>query len=397
MELLSLITLCAFVTSIKSSIVKFTPATIHNHLFSMESLKKEYDTTDNTHEDSCDKNAIDGFEDDTDWRVTPDPSVLARLNRKQSKARNMTDEELYKRGYPETAIRFDSPLDEKIYYYKRFSSISERKCRQYNNEIIRQKQNRNEETDNGYGVIGGNSTSIEYVPYVGGLGYKMKSGKLEFLCGCTLISYWFALTAAHCALKEDNPNGFIKPSIARFGTTNIEEPADDFKIALKQYEDYHYDNKLDIALVKLKKKIKFTKSVQPACLWRSEHTGSLKKVSVSGWGTTDPAINEMTDILQTADLEIIDTEKCAEIYKDNGQIDFKPIKQQICAGKLSGGVDTCQGDSGGPLAGIKKRTNYIVGIVSQGKGCAQSNVPAIYVRVSSFVSWIENNVWKKYE
>lgn len=55
-----------------------------------------------------------------------------------------------------------------------------------------------------------------------------------------------------------------------------------------------------------------------------------------------------------------------------------------------------QGDSGGPLL-IAKDGNpcvhYVVGITSFGKYCAAANTPAVYTRVSEFVSWIEREVW----
>lgn len=56
-----------------------------------------------------------------------------------------------------------------------------------------------------------------------------------------------------------------------------------------------------------------------------------------------------------------------------------------------------QGDSGGPLL-IAKPGNpcvhYTIGITSFGKYCATANIPAVYTRVSEYLSWIERNVWQ---
>lgn len=57
-----------------------------------------------------------------------------------------------------------------------------------------------------------------------------------------------------------------------------------------------------------------------------------------------------------------------------------------------------QGDSGGPLQ-IKDNNPdrciyYIVGITSFGKTvCGAKDSPAIYTRVSHYLSWIEATVW----
>lgn len=60
-----------------------------------------------------------------------------------------------------------------------------------------------------------------------------------------------------------------------------------------------------------------------------------------------------------------------------------------------------QGDSGGPLQVPKYESSqqtsvlyYVIGVTSFGIGCAQPNLPGIYTRVSSFIDWIEEHVWK---
>merc|ERR1712159_699986 len=67
---------------------------------------------------------------------------------------------------------------------------------------------------------------------------------------------------------------------------------------------------------------------------------------------------------------------------------------QICAGGVEG-EDACTGDSGGPLTlrtdnrNEEKRWNLLVGIVSWADGCGEKDVPTVYTRVSSYLTWIE--------
>lgn len=38
--------------------------------------------------------------------------------------------------------------------------------------------------------------------------------------------------------------------------------------------------------------------------------------------------------------------------------------------------------------------HFVAGITSFGYGCARANTPSVYIKVSSFIDWIESIVWE---
>jgi secreted trypsin-like serine protease len=64
----------------------------------------------------------------------------------------------------------------------------------------------------------------------------------------------------------------------------------------------------------------------------------------------------------------------------------------LCVGFAAGGKDACQGDSGGPIFFDNGIEQILVGIVSWGYGCAQTNRYGVYARVSSYLSFLERGV-----
>lgn len=189
-------------------------------------------------------------------------------------------------------------------------------------------------------IIGGKKTKNGEFPHMAGIGFKSLKGDVDFKCGGSLISDEYVLTAAHCLRS-----GGTAPSIIRLGDQNIYSTKDglkevDIPIAkIIKHENYSAKTKYnDIALLKLSKKVEFTKYIRPACLWQTSDTNN-SKIIATGWGLTE-AFGEGSDELLKVGLDIINNDDCNHYLDD---LDNKIIDTQMCAGELKGGKDSCNG------------------------------------------------------
>lgn len=223
------------------------------------------------------------------------------------------------------------------------------------------------------------------------------SGDLH-MCGGTIISQDWILTAAHCITDIKYFTYVVVAGehnlMAKEGSEQIREIAE-FLV----HPGYSDDDSInDIALLRLKKPLQFNEEVQPACLPNASLKERLysdgAKTILSGWGELDPKgifdsqkEGRSPDILQATSFPIVDTAICNGRGKYHGMI----RKGMFCAGFMAGGVDACQGDSGGPLVEEVDGRIVVVGVVSWGAGCAQRNKPGVYTNVLEFMPWIHKN------
>ena len=197
-------------------------------------------------------------------------------------------------------------------------------------------------------------------------------------CGGSLIAPGWVLSAAHCA----NYGSHVQ--IGRFDLNDITE---DYENIMVDYELVHpdYDNSLldnDFMLLKLK-----TDSHKPPVSIDngSQNTDAGADVTVMGWGTTTYGGYSSHKLLEV-DVDVVSNDECNSAY--SGRV----TDNMICAARP--GKDACQGDSGGPLIiqNDGNMQNVLVGVVSWGWGCAHSNYPGVYSRVSKAYDWINEYI-----
>ncbi|KAL1117166.1 hypothetical protein AAG570_004493 [Ranatra chinensis] len=232
------------------------------------------------------------------------------------------------------------------------------------------------------------------------IGYRFRgSSEIEWLCGGTLINSRYVVTAAHCT---KNPK-YLLLFLVRLGELDLNDTVDDGADAKdvridRAFVHPLYDSKRkfsDIALIRLRENVTFTKFIQPICLPITEELLQRDYVGynpfVSGWGATGIICSTDESSSPTALMEVqvpvIENEVCNRSYSIKGEL---ITQKHLCAGYDEGGKDTCRGDSGGPLMLPVNFKFYLIGIVSFGHRCAAAGYPGVYVRVTEFVEWISS-------
>ncbi|XP_001650082.2 uncharacterized protein LOC5565742 [Aedes aegypti] len=229
------------------------------------------------------------------------------------------------------------------------------------------------------------------------IGWTRSLQKVDYLCGGTLITLNFVLTAAHCSINGEQK----RPDLVRLGDVNLLSDENDEnvqQIAIKRFIKHpaykasrSYN---DIALIELETDIQPGPFVCSACLW-ADKIMDFDMLTVMGFGTTKLG-SDMSPILMKADLPPLQEADCKDQFPINRRIAEGIKESQFCA--ASPNKDACPGDSGGPILvnlvdpnphGLQKLIPFVTGIISIGTGCNEGSI-GLYSRVASYIEWIQN-------
>uniref|UniRef100_A0A6B0VA45 Putative serine protease n=1 Tax=Ixodes ricinus TaxID=34613 RepID=A0A6B0VA45_IXORI len=284
----------------------------------------------------------------------------------------------------------------------------------------------------------------------------------KFYCGGVLISNQYVLTAAHC-YKDQNTTGFLSVRLGSTNRTNCtvdchqnaeniqnlerSDTADkhdelEDQVICMEVDDVCIpvqgnnctDFMIDLALLKLKRPVNFTKHIQPICLpTNCEEPPSNFTIYGVGWGrdygifpddyaysdedtdgTTDDTGEHVYYALSSTQEETneISASKAegAQFFDDPVTLmerNISIISTENCARRLARSVPNytlcstggiCYGDSGGPLMYQIEGQWFLAGINSARRdGCYNPVEPTIHVKVSHFVDSFILNFIKQHK
>ncbi|XP_026959397.1 neurotrypsin isoform X2 [Sagmatias obliquidens] len=241
-------------------------------------------------------------------------------------------------------------------------------------------------------IIGGKNSLRGGWPWQVSLRLKSSHGDGRLLCGATLLSSCWVLTAAHCFKRYGNSTRNYAVRVGDYHTLVPEEFEEEIGVQqIVIHREYRPDSSdYDIALVRLQgpeeQCARFSSHVLPACLplRRERPRKTASNCYITGWGDTGRAYSRT---LQQAAIPLLPKRFCEDRYKG------RFTGRMLCAGNLHEHkrVDSCQGDSGGPLMCERPGESWVVyGVTSWGYGCGVKDSPGVYTKVSAFVPWIKS-------
>uniref|UniRef100_A0A8C0ZVJ8 Ovochymase-2 n=1 Tax=Castor canadensis TaxID=51338 RepID=A0A8C0ZVJ8_CASCN len=252
-------------------------------------------------------------------------------------------------------------------------------------------------------IVGGSQVEKGSYPWQVSLKQKHKH-----ICGGTIISQRWVITAAHCVANRKNASTLnvtageydlsqTEPGEQTLATeTIIIHP----QFSIKKPMDY------DIALLKMAGSFQFGQFVGPMCLPEpGEQFEAGFICTTTGWGRLQEG-GSLPQVLQEVDLPILTQEECVAALLTLK----KPFngKTFLCTGSPDGGRDACQGDSGGSLMCRNKKGAWtLAGVTSWGLGCGRGwrnngqknkqGSPGIFTDLSKVLPWINEHIQTGYQ
>ncbi|XP_047531058.1 phenoloxidase-activating factor 2 [Vanessa atalanta] len=229
----------------------------------------------------------------------------------------------------------------------------------------------------------------------------------DYIAGGVLIDQLNVLTVTHrltpFIVSGTAPN--VKVRLGEWDAAGTYEPVpyQEYNVAKVFTHPSFNANTLqyDITVLRLSNSVPLTPqggsvtTINRACLppmSTSTYTG--QRCWVSGWGKDMFGVQgQYQQILKKVDVPIVASGTCqAQMQTARlGSTFVLDTTSFICAGGEAS-KDSCTGDGGSGLVCQVNGQWVVVGLVSWGLGCANTNVPAAYVNIAALLPWIQQQV-----
>ncbi|XP_062554213.1 trypsin alpha-3-like [Armigeres subalbatus] len=211
-------------------------------------------------------------------------------------------------------------------------------------------------------IIGGHKVDVSNFPYQ----LSLRSYE-NHICGASVISIYWALSAAHCV----SPQRDVQTITLRAGASNRLQGGRVHSVSrIELHPNYNpatfdYDVAVLQVVTPLVGANVRTVMLAPAGYDPYHGIRSL----VTGWGRT-LLDNGLPTELHAVDIPIVSRSTCASYWSTD-----LITERMLCAGQE--GRDSCNGDSGGPLVSGGQQ----IGIVSWGSTECGGPLPAVYTHI----------------